>query len=370
MKQLFRSKIFGRLDRYIIAKFLGHYFFSIALIISIAVVFDYNEHIDKFVSNNAPWDAIIFDYYLNFIPYFSNLFSPLFVFIAVIFFTSKLAENSEIIAMFSTGTSLHRLMLPYMFSALLIAILTYGLGAYVIPKGNITRVEFENTYKKKKKIETARNIQMEVEPNVIAYIERFEKSNNTAYRFSLDSFEGNSMKSHFTARTLVYQGDETNPYRWKAKNWQHRILTDTLEHITSGLQQDTIIQIEPYDLLITKNQQETLTSPELKHYIDKQRRRGIANIKEFELEYHKRIATSFAAFILTLIGVSLSAKKIKGGMGLNLGIGIALSFGYIVFQTISSTFAINGNMSPMIAVWIPNITFLFIGVYLYWKAPK
>ena len=249
------------MDRYIITKFLGHYFFSIALIISIAVVFDYNEYIDKFVANNAPWKAIIFDYYLNFIPYFSNLFSPLFVFIAVIFFTSKLAENSEIIAMFSTGTSLRRLMLPYMFSAMIIAILTYGLGAYVIPKGNVVRLEFENTYKKKKKVDTARNIQMEVEPNVIAYIERFERSNNTAYRFSLDSFEGNAMKSHFTARTLVYVGDKENPYKWKAKNWQHRILTDTLEHITNGLQLDTIVQIDPYDLLISKNHRISNTNP-------------------------------------------------------------------------------------------------------------
>ena len=370
MRKQAKGKLLKRLDRYIIAKFLGHYFFAIALIISIAVVFDYNEHIDKFVANNAPWRAIIFDYYLNFIPYFSNLFSPLFVFIAVIFFTSKLAENSEIIAMFSTGTSLHRLMRPYMFSALIIAILTYGLGAYVIPKGNVVRLEFENTYKKKKKVESARNIQMEVEPNVIAYIERFESSNKTAYRFSLDSFEGNSMVSHFTARTLVYVGDEENPHQWKAKNWQHRIITDSMEHITSGLQLDTIVKIEPYDLLISKNQQETLTSPELKHYIERQRKRGIANIKEFEIEYHKRIATSFAAFILTLIGLALSAKKVKGGMGLNLGIGIALSFGYIVFQTISATFAVNGSMSPMLAVWIPNFTFLIIGIVLYWKAPK
>ena len=370
MRLPFKGRFFKRIDKYIIAKFLGHYFFSIALIISIAVVFDYNEHIDKFVANNAPWKAIVFDYYLNFIPYFSNLFSPLFVFIAVIFFTSKLAENSEIIAMFSTGTSLHRLLKPYMFSAMLIAILTYGLGAYVIPKGNVVRVEFENTYKKKKKVENARNIQMEVQPDVIAYIERFESSNNTAYRFSLDSFEGNSMKSHFTARSLVYVGDKENPHTWKAKNWQSRVITDSLEIITSGLQMDTIVQVEPYDLLITKNQQETLTSPELKRYIDKQRRRGVANIKEFEIEYHKRIATSFAAFILTLIGLALSSKKVKGGMGINLGVGIALSFGYIVFQTISSTFAINGSTPPIVAVWIPNLTFLIIGVCLYWKAPK
>ena len=370
MKRGHIGKLFGKLDRYIIRKFLGHYFFSIALIIAIAIVFDYNENIDKFVSNNAPWRAIVFDYYLNFIPYFSNLFSPLFVFIGSIFFTSKMAEKSEFVAIFSTGTSLHRLLLPYMFSALLIAILSYGLGGYIIPKSNITRVEFENTYKKKKKVENARNIQMEVEPDVIAYIERFESSNNTAYRFSLDSFEGNSMKTHFTARTLVYIGNEESPYRWKAKNWHHRIITDTLEHITNGLQVDTIIQIDPYDLLISKNQQETLTSPQLKRYIDKQRRRGIANIKEFELEYHKRIASSFAAFILTLITMALATKRIRGGMGINLCIGIALSFGYIVFQTISSTFAVKGAMSPMLAVWIPNITFLIIGVYLYWKAPK
>ena len=330
---------FRTLDRYILGKFMRTYIFGLLAMVIIIVIFDYSEKVDDFMEKGAPIEGIIYDYYLNFIPYFSNLFSPLFVFIAVIFFTSKLAENSEIIAMFSTGTSLHRLMRPYMFSALIIAVLTYGLGAYVIPRGNVVRLEFENTYKKKKKVDTARNIQMEVEPNVIAYIERFERSNSTAYRFSLDSFEDNTMKSHFTARTLVYVGDKDNPHKWKAKNWQHRIFTDTLEHITNGLQMDTIVQIEPYDLLISKNQQETLTSPELKTYIRNQRRRGIANIKEFELEYHKRIATSFAAFILTLIGVSLSAKKVKGGMGLNLGIGIALSAGYIVFQTISATFA-------------------------------
>lgn len=364
------SRFPKRLDWYIILKFLGTYFFSIALIISIAVVFDFNEHIDKFVANEAPWHAIIFDYYLNFIPYFSNLFSPLFVFISVIFFTSKLAENSEIIAMFSTGTSLHRLMVPYMFSALLIAILTFSLGAYVIPKSNVTRLEFENTYKKKKTVDTAHNIQMELEDDVIAYFDRFEKANNTGYRFTLDRFEGNTLKSHFTAKTLVYQDDAENPNLWKAKNWQLRTITDTLEVITSGLALDTLIAVQPYDLTVSKDQQETLTSPQLKKYIDRQRKRGMGNIKAFEVEYHKRIATSFAAFILTLIGVSLSSKKVKGGMGLNLGVGIALSFGYILFQTISSTFAINGSTPPVVAVWMPNILFLLIGIWLYWRAPK
>lgn len=365
-----RPRFIKRLDWYIIAKFLGTYFFSLALILAIAVVFDFNEHLDKFVQNEAPWKAIIFDYYLNFVPYFGNLFSPLFVFIAVIFFTSKLAENSEIIAMFSTGTSFHRLMVPYFISALLIAILTYALGAYIIPKGNVTRIEFENTYKKKKVVETGHNVQLEVADGVIAYFDRFEKANNTGYRFSLDRFEGNSMTSHFTAKTLTYADDAESPDLWHAKNWQLRDISDTLEVITSGLQMDTIIAIHPSDLLVTEGQQETMTSPELKRYIERQRRRGFANIKAFEIEYYKRIATSFAAFILTLIGVSLSSKKVKGGMGMNLGVGIALSFGYIVFQTISSTFSVKGSMPPIMAVWLPNIVFLIIGIYLYWKAPK
>ena len=221
-------------------------------------------------------------------------------------------------------------------------------------------------------VETGHNVQLEVSDGVIAYFDRFEKANSTGYHFSLDRFEGNTMKSHFTAKTLIYVGAEegNSPDQWKAKNWQLRDITDTLEMITSGLQMDTIIAIRPADLLISEGQQETMTSPELKHYIERQRRRGFANIKPFEIEYHKRIATSFAAFILTLIGVSLSSKKVKGGMGMNLGIGIALSFGYIVFQTISSTFSVNGNTPPIVAVWIPNIVFLIIGIYLYHKAPK
>ena len=178
-------KLFTKLDWYIIKKFLGTYVFSIILIISIAVVFDVNENVDRFINNKAPIEAIVFDYYLNFIPYFSNLFSPLFVFIAVIFFTSKLAENSEIIAMMSTGMSFKRLLRPYMISAALIAVLTYGLGAYVIPKGNVKRVNFENTYKRKKKAEFVRNVQLEVDSGVIAYIERYENYNKTAYRVSV-----------------------------------------------------------------------------------------------------------------------------------------------------------------------------------------
>ena len=357
-----------KLDWYIIKKFLGTYFFAIALIISIAVVFDVNENIDKFINNKAPIKAIVFDYYMNFIPYFSNLFSPLFVFIAVIFFTSKLAENSEIIAMFSTGMSFKRLMRPYMISAALIALLTYGLGAYVIPKGNVTRLDFEDRYKRKKKQEYVRNVQLEVDSGVIAYIERYENYNKTAYRFSLDKFKGKQLVSHLTARSATY--DTTSVHKWTLKNYMIRHMDGMKETITKGDRLDSIIKMEPQDFLIMKGQQQTMTSPELKEYITKQKQRGFANIKEFEIEYYQRIAMSFAAFILTTIGVSLSSRKVKGGMGLYLGIGLALSFSYILFQTVSATFAINGNTPPLLAVWFPNILYTFIAIYLYRKAPK
>jgi lipopolysaccharide export system permease protein len=368
MKKLKMDKWIRRMDWYIIKKFLGTYFFAIALIISIAVVFDVNEWIDNFINNKAPIKAIIFDYYANFIPYFSNLFSPLFVFISVIFFTSKLAENSEIIAMMSTGMSFKRLLRPYMISAAIISIMTYGMGAYVIPKGNVTRLNFEDQYKKKKKQEYVRNVQVEVDSGVIAYMERYENYNKTAYRFSLDKFVDKKLVSHLTARSATY--DTTTVNKWTLKNYMIREMDGMRETITKGERLDSIIKMEPQDFLIMKGKQETMTSSELSAYIERQRRRGFANIKEFEIEYHKRIAMSFASFILTIIGVSLSSRKVKGGMGMYLGVGLALSFSYILFQTVSATFAVNGNASPFLAVWVPNIVYTFIAIYLYRKAPR
>lgn len=362
------GKILKRLDWYIIKKFLGTYVFAIALIISIAVVFDFNEKVDKFMTNEAPWNAIVFDYYLNFIPYFANLFSPLFVFISVIFFTSKLAENSEIIAMFSTGMSFKRMMRPYMISAAVIAIVTFILGSYVIPQGSVTRLAFEDKYVKRRATTSARNVQLEVDSGVIAYIERYQNYNHTGFRFSLDKFDDKKLISHLTARSITY--DTTSTYKWTIRDYTIRELKGLKENIITGTQMDTIIIMEPSDFLIARNQQEMLTSPQLSEYIDKQKRRGFANVKEFEIEYHRRIAMSFASFILTTIGVSLSSRKVKGGMGLHLGIGLGLSFSLILFQTISSTFAVNGSMPPVLAVWIPNIVYTFIAIYLYRKAPK
>ena len=360
-----------KIDGYIIGKFIGTYFYSILLIISISIVFDVNENLAKFTTNNAPLRAIVFDYYANFVPYFANLFSPLFVFIAVIFFTSKLAGNSEVIAMLASGMSFKRLMRPYMISAAFIAGLNFYLGAYVIPKGTVIRHNFESLYKSgKKKITSASNVQLQVGKGVVAYISQYDDKHKTGYGFFLDKFEDKKLVSHMTANIIKYDTISDSRYHWKAINYKIRTLKGAREHIESGLEMDTVIMMEPMDLIFSKGQQETFTSPELKRYIQKQQERGSGNVVQYEVEYHKRIATCFASFILTIIGASLSARKRKGGMGLYLGIGLALSFAYILLQTISSTFAINADTPPILAAWIPNILYFFIAYFCYKKAPN
>jgi lipopolysaccharide export system permease protein len=370
LKVLNPFRYLKRLDRYIIAKFIGTYIFSIILIISISIVFDVNENLAKFSTYNAPLKAIVFDYYANFVPYFANLFSPLFVFIAVIFFTSKLAGNSEIIAMLSAGVSFKRLLRPYMISAALIAVVNFYLGGYVIPKGNQVKMDFETKYKNKDRNLSANNVQLMVSPGVIAYLQQYDDVSKTGYGFSLDKFENKKLVSHMTASVIRYDSISDSRYHWKAQSYKIRTLKGLREEIQSGAVIDTLIQMEPMDLVFSKGQQETLTSTELHDYISKQVERGSVNVVQYEVEYHKRIATSFASFILTLIGVSLSSRKRKGGMGMYLGIGLALSFSYILLQTISATFAINADTPAMLAAWIPNILFAIIAYFCYRQAPN
>lgn len=358
------------LDWYIIKKFIGTYIYSIILIISISIVFDVNENLPRFTQYHAPLRAIIFDYYANFVPYFANLFSPLFVFIAVIFFTSKLASNSEIISMLASGISFKRLMRPYMVSCVLISALSFYLSAYVIPHGTVIRQNFETTYKNKKRNTAADNVQLQVGKGIVAYIQHYDDKTKRGYGFLLDKFENKKLVSHMTANEIQYDTISDSKYHWTATNWKIRDMKGMREHITSGSERDTTIMMEPADLVYSKGQQETFTSPELRAYISKQIDRGSGNVVQYQVEYHKRIASSFASFILTTIGASLSSRKRKGGMGLYLGIGLALSFAYIMLQTVSSTFAINADTPPMLAAWIPNIIFAVIAYFCYRHAPN
>ena len=353
--------MFKRIDLYIIKKFLGTYFFAILLILAITVMFDVNEKLDSFLK--APLKATIFDYFMTFLPYFANQFCPLFTFIACIFFTSKLADNSEIIAMLSSGISFKRLMRPYMVSAAVIAALTWVLSAYIIPPANVERIEYTNTYVKNKRVDYGNNIQLMVSPGVIAYMSRYDNTTKTGYRFSLDKFEGKKLVSRMTANTVKWD----SLYQWTVRDYMIRDIEGMEEHITKGSRLDTIIPVEPRDFLISSSDQETMTSPELNEYISRQKSRGVANIEAFEIEKEKRIAMCAAAFILTVIGMSLSSKKVKGGMGINIGIGLVLSFSYILFMTVTSTFAVSGYTSPLVAMWIPNLIYTIIAVVLYYR---
>ena len=272
--------------------------------------------------------------------------------------------------MLAAGVSFKRLLRPYLISAAIIAIVNYGLGAYIIPKGNIVKMDFEAKYKDKKRTLSAANVQLMVGPGVIAYMQQYDDRSKTGYGFSLDKFENKKLISHMTASTIRYDSISESRNHWKASNYKIRTLKGLREEIKSGAQLDTMILMEPMDLVFSTGQQETLTSPELRQYISKQIERGSGNVVQYEVEYHKRIATSFASFILTIIGVSLSSRKRKGGMGLYLGIGLALSFTYILLQTVSATFAIQADAPPMLAVWIPNILFFIIAYFCYRQAPN
>lgn len=357
---------FKRLDIYIIKKFLGTFFFCMLLIMSIVVVFDFNEKLDKFMYNDASTRDIIIDYYLNFIPYFGVRFSPLFIFISVIYFTSKMATDTEIVAILASGVSFRRLIRPYMISAAFLALLTFGLNSYWIPVANKTRLAFEDKYVKKNSTDYVRNVQMEIEPGVIMYIERYDAGNETGNNFFLEKYDDQKLVSRLTARKIR----QDSAYHWQLTDYLIRDFDGYYEKIKQGTTLDTIIPMDPSEFFIIKGWSEQLTTPELKSYLDRQEKRGVANIKEYNVEYDRRFSFPFSSFILTLIGVSLASRKVRGGMGLHLGLGLGISFTYILLDTISGSFAQGGVIAPVIAVWTPNIMFALIGFWLYLRAPK
>ncbi|MBD5186028.1 MAG: YjgP/YjgQ family permease [Bacteroides sp.] len=356
--------MFRILDRYIIRKFLGTYVFAIILILAITVMFDINEKLDSFLK--APLKATIFDYFVNFLPYFANQFSPLFTFIAVIFFTSKLADNSEIIAMLSTGMSFRRLLRPYLIGATVIAAGTYVLSAYIIPPANVKRINYTNTYVKNRRVDYGSNIQLMVGPGQIAYMSRYDATTKTGFNFSLESFKDKKLQSRLTAQTIKWD----TLYNWTVRDYMIRDFKGHRENIRRGNRLDTVIEFEPRDFLISRDDQEMLTTPQLHAYIERQRTRGVANIESFEIEKERRYAMTAAAFILTVIGMALSSRKVKGGMGVNIGIGLVLSFSYILFMSVTSSFAVSGLTSPMVAMWIPNVIYAIIAVVLYLRASR
>lgn len=357
-------KWYKTIDFYITRKYLGTFFYAIALILSIAIVFDISENLDEFISKEIPTHDIIFDYYLNFIPYFANLFSPLFTFIAVIYFTSKMAYNTEIIAILSSGVSFSRFMRPYLVSALIIGLFSFFLGNFVIPPANKTMIGFREKYIKQNTLNTERNIHRQIEPGVYIYMQSF--NNNIGNKFTLERFENGKLKEKLTSRDIRW--DKENE-KWVIRSYTKRIIYEDHEDISKGYQIDTTLSMTPQDFRVMKNEMETYTTPDLLNEIKLMKLRGINSV-EWELEKHRRIANPFSTFILTVIGMSLASRKIKGGLGLHLGLGLMLAFSYILFMQISTVFAISGSTSPFVAIWIPNFCYAIIAFFVYRWAAK
>ena len=357
------------LDRYILRKFLLTYLFGLLMMTIILVVFDYVERVDDFTELHAPWRAIIFDYYLNFVPYFINQFSALFTFISVIFFTSKLAMQTEIVAILSGGVSFRRLMWPYMLGATVIAALSLSLSLWVIPEGQKDSVAFQSQYfKGNQLIEYDRNVYRQIEPGTFVYVRGYSPNMERVPFFAIERYEGARMVEVLNAASASF--DEESG-RWTAPRY---VIYSSDEEGTLGYEQfrnlDTLINLDARELIDTKGLVKTLTINELNDFLQQQRRKGSDDLFLIEVERHTRFSYPFSTFILTLIGVSIASRKLRGGMGMHLGVGIALCFGYIMLGRVFEQIALGGSLAPWLGVWLPNIIFSFIAFVVYIKAPK
>lgn len=333
----------------------------------IVIIFDVSENIDSFIQKEAPLQAIIFDYYLNFIPYFINLFIYLFTFISVIFFTSKMAGDTEIIAILSSGVSFRRLLYPYMISAVFLAILSFYLGNFLIPKTNMERRIFKNAYMEILTRDMSKNLHLQIAPNTFVFLESYNSQLGTGHKFSLEKFDGQELIFKLMADRILF--DTTNS-GWKLKNYFIRTLDGSGPSFIKGTEMDTTFSLKPEDLYKIKEEFEEMNYYELNEYISSEKQKGSMAYKKFEIEKNKRASGPVAIIILTIIGVALSSRKVRGGIGMHLGVGIGLTFSYILLMQVSTVFSTFGNLSPIVASWIPNIIFLFIAIYLLIKAPK
>lgn len=356
------------IDVYIIKKFLGTFFYAISLLIVIVIIFDVSENIDSFIENSAPFMAIVVDYYINFIPYFINLFIFLFTFISVIFFTSKMAGDTEIIAILSSGISFRRMLFPYLMAALMLAVVSFYLGNFLIPKTNQVRRIFKNTYMEKLSKDNEKHIHIQIQPNTFVYVESYNSKLGLGQKFSLEQLKNQKLVYKVMADRMKW---DTATNKWHLINYYIRSIDSLGNHtIEQGKEMDTTINLKTTDLYKIKERFEEMNFYELNDFIEREKQKGSIVYKKYEIEKHKRMSGPVAIIILTFIGVALSSRKVRGGIGLHLGVGIGLTFSYIMFMQFSTVFSTYGNLSPVVGAWIPNIVFTFIGIYLIRKAPK
>ncbi|MBT3301998.1 MAG: YjgP/YjgQ family permease [Bacteroidetes bacterium] len=361
------GKYVSIIDKYIIRKFLSTFVFILALFIMISVVFDFSEKIDDFLNRNAPLNEIVFDYYLNFIPYFMNLFSPLFIFISAVYFTSRMAYNTEIVAMLSAGVNFYRLLKPYFLVALLLAAFSWYLTGWVIPTGNEKLIEFESKYIKDPVIRGNSYLHRQIAPDVFIYIRNYNRKENSGSRFTLEKFDETKLKFKIMALKIQWV-DSTE--KWKLTNYTIRKIEGLKETLVKGDDLQLKLPMHPRNFGRKTENIQSMDNRELSQFIKAEQLRGEDLVTFYVVEKAKRTSMPAATFILVLIAFSISSRRIRGGIGLHLGIGIMIAFSYILFMQFSTIFAINGNLNPILACWIPNILYAILGIVLVIKAPK
>lgn len=356
-----------KLDWYVIRKFLGSFFASIALIIIIVVVFDISEKLDKFIEKDAPLSAILFDYYLNFIPYFVNMFSSLFIFISVIFFTTRMAQNTEILPIFCSGISFRRLMLPYVLCALLIGTLNLLLANFVIPDVNKTRIAFERTYVKNPYQNVNSNIHLQFDSNTYYYVESFDNNTDMGYRFTREIIENNRLLAKTSAQNIRFDSAKG---KWKLIEYVERELGPEGETFAKGTYKELDMPVRPLDFAADFVKVDEMNFKELNRLIRQEKLRGGSLVPYYRYERLQRFLHPITAVILTLMGLAISSNKNRQGMGKNLAIGISLAFTFILFLQFSRALASSGSMPSWIAAFIPIVVYGAITAYLIRIAQK
>lgn len=355
------------LDKYILKRFLTTFFFVVVMLIAVIVVVDITEKNDDFIKAKISWGFIFKEYYLNFIPFVANMISPIMIFIATVFITARMAAHTEIIAMLSSGISFKRLLVPYAIGATMIAILIFVLIGWVIPIANKKRVAFENQYIKNKYYYEGRDVHIKVSPNTYVYMESYNNSINTGYQFSLETIEGNDLKKKLKASRIVWQPEKKS---WLMDYYQVRTFDGNNETWTTGTNKDTILDLTPKDFESKYLLHETFTMQELDNYINLLKERGAENMEVYLTEKYERYAYPFAIIILTIIGVIVSARKTREGVGFQIAFGFLLAFIYILFVIMSRSLAQVGGMGPLLASWMPTIIFTGVGLIMYKTVPR
>lgn len=346
------------------------FFFTILLVTMVAITIDFFENVDKFLTKDVSIRDLIFDYYLNFIPWINGQLWPLFSLIAVIFFTSRLAKQNEIIAILSSGVSFYRLMVPFIVAASIVATLHWVGSNYVIPKSTKIYTEFRAKYIKRsyRKVQSS-NIHFFIGPNQKIYMRNYTDRDSSGRGFRLEVFKDDKIVKLLKAHKIHFKED---PNLWTLDNYEVRTFNGFKETLSlhKNEKKDTTLSMHPDDFVRYTRQMEMMTSDELRDFIEVERDRGVNTAKSFIMQLHKRNADPFTILILTIIGMTVAARKTRGGVGIHLAIGVVLGATYVILSKFSETFSTNMNLSPGLGVWIPNLVFILVAAFLVFKAQK